>query len=74
MSGLLQIRLCFSVLESQRANSKNLSSSAFFQQWNRGEFVERRKGRSSINNMGGQDMNSAIAHTQYHIVLIHFLH
>lgn len=30
MSGLLQIRLCFSVLESQRANKENLSSSAFF--------------------------------------------
>lgn len=30
MSGLLQIRLCFSVLESQRANKGNLSSSASF--------------------------------------------
>lgn len=74
MSGLPQIRLCFSVLESQRANSKNLSSSAFFQQQSHGGFVERRKGRSSINNGGGQDMGSAIAHTQSPIILIRFLH
>lgn len=74
MGGLLQIRLCFSVLERQRANSKNLSSSAFFQQWSHGEFVERRKGRSLINDTGGQDMNSAIAHTSSHILLIHFFH
>lgn len=68
MSDLLQIRLCFSVLESQRANRENLSSSAFFQQWSHGESVERRKGGSSINNRGGKDMNSAIVRTLSHMV------
>lgn len=59
MSGCLQISLCCSALESQRGNSKNLSSWVFFQQWCHGGFLERRLGRSSMDNTGGQRINSA---------------
>lgn len=61
MSGLLQIRLCFSVLESQRANKEKSVILCIFQQQRHGEVVESREGRGLINSMGGQDGNPAIA-------------
>lgn len=64
VSGLLHIRLCCRILERQRANRGNLSSSAFFHQGSRGEFVKSRKGKSRAHRAGEQDVSSAIAHTQ----------